>query len=126
MNAISGSYGFIRLKKFYRLSLIIKTFITILFILILSSEVKSQTNIISSTNKKINSKIQELKNNKVDTIICYYIDCVGSDLRLASDTCVAYNIKYLLWSNRGKHYIQRFDECKEYQSVNTSSLFLAC
>jgi hypothetical protein len=38
---------------------------------------------------------------------------------------VGYGIKYLLWSNHGKHYIQRFDECKEYQSATISSLFFS-
>ena len=109
-------------KFFYHLSLIMKTFIAIFLILILSSEIKSKIGIIHLTDKKINNKIQELRNNKVDTIVCYYINCIGSRLRLASDSCVAYDIKYLLWSDHGNHYIQRFDECKEYQSATASLL----
>jgi hypothetical protein len=97
-----------------------KTFIAILFILILSSEGKTQTHTISSKDPRIDSKIQELRKNNVDTIICYGVDCIGSLKPRRPDTCLAYDIKYLLWSDNGKHYMQRFDECKNYDMSDLS------
>ncbi len=106
--------------ELYYLYLNMKTLVTILFMLILSYESKAQTDTISATDKRVNDKIQELRNDRVDTIICYYINCIGSEISIKNDSCVAYAIKYLLWSNHGNHYIQRFDECKEHGVSETS------
>ena len=76
---------------------------------------KAQTNnALSVTDSKTNDKINELEKDKVDTIIRYYVDCIGSMHLRPPDSCLAYDIKYLFWRQNGKHYMQRFDECKEH------------
>ena len=70
----------------------------------------------STTDKKLFGKIQSLKKEKIDTIVCFYITCNGSPVELP-DTCNVYDIKYLLWNERNVTHIQRFDECRNYQSL---------
>jgi hypothetical protein len=78
----------------------------------------------SRTDKKIMAKIQGLKDEKVGNIVCYYISCNGQIPLISPDSCVAYDIKYLLWQNYSQFFIQRFDECKFYKSISIgSSLF---
>lgn len=67
--------------------------------------------------------MSELKRDRTDTIISYYVDCVDYVHAMQPDSCSAFDIKYLLWGKNGKHYIQRFDECKEYPSAPTSLFF---
>ena len=92
-----------------------KTFITALLFLLVTSCCKAQTgNALSATDSKIKNKINELKRDKTDTIICYYVDCVGSLHLKPPDSCLAFDVKYLFFGGHGKHYMQRFDECKEH------------
>jgi len=78
----------------------------------------------SKTDKEVMDKIQELRDNKTDTIVCYYVYCNGALRLMPPDSCIAYDIKYLLWHHRNQSFIQRFDECKFYKSINIgSSLF---
>lgn len=76
---------------------------------------------LSKTDEKVSNKIKELRNSKVDTIICYYITCYGS-IRITPDTgCTLDDIKYLLWVKNNNSFIQRFDECNNYSFTNISN-----
>jgi hypothetical protein len=69
-------------------------------------------------------KIQLLHDKKVDTIIYYHVECTGGMIRMRfRDSCVAYDIKYLLWIDSNKYFIQKFAECFEYEPSNISSSF---
>ena len=99
-----------------------KTYTTLFLFFLSTLLCKAQTNnVLSTTDSKVNDKINQLNKGKIDTIICYYVDCVGSEHAMPPDSCLAFDIKYLLWSKNGKYYIQRFDECKEYSSAVTGS-----
>jgi hypothetical protein len=85
---------------------------------LLAVRCSAQLDSISITNQKINSKIKELRAKKIDTILCYYIDCNGKPPRLMlTDTCLADDIKYLVWCDKGRFFMERFDECKIYDAV---------
>jgi hypothetical protein len=80
---------------------------------------------ISTTDEKVFQKIHELKAKKIDTIVCYYTFCSGTQPRVgANDSCFANDIKYLLWYENNKCFIQRFDECYEHKPANVKSTFL--
>jgi hypothetical protein len=93
-----------------------RTLLILIFALLLSARCMAQLDSLSVTNQKINEKIQVLKNDKIYTILCYYIYCSGRMPRLMlKDSCIAYDIKYLVWCDRGRFFMERFDECKSYQ-----------
>jgi len=76
------------------------------------------------TDKEVINKIQELRDKKTDTIVCYYIDCVGAMPRLEiPDSCTSSKTKYLLWRSNSKSFIQKFDECNTYKANPMSSTF---
>jgi hypothetical protein len=66
-----------------------------------------------SVDLKIENKISELKQNSVDTIICYYENCVG-EKSYSYDSCEKRETKYLFWVKGGKYYKQLFDKCNSY------------
>nr|WP_067056517.1 hypothetical protein [Mucilaginibacter sp. L294] len=75
----------------------------------------------SITNKKVNKRTAELKNEKVDPIICYYVDCVGYVKRYYPDSCNTSLVKYLFWKIDTTAYIQHFDNCNDYEMRQVSS-----
>jgi hypothetical protein len=80
----------------------------------------------SKTDKDVLSKIQELRNKKIDTIVCYYIDCIGALPRLEiPDSCTSSKTKYLLWRSNSKSFIQKFDECNVYKAISINSAFFS-
>ncbi len=92
------------------------TSIVLLACLLLSFRCSAQLDSLSVTNQKVNDKIRELKKDKIDTILCYYSHCDGRMFRpMFKDSCIAYDIKYLVWCNRGRIFMERFDECRSYQ-----------
>jgi hypothetical protein len=94
-----------------------KILIAVLLCLALPLISRPQGNVIqSTTGKEIGKRINELHKNGIDTIICYYVDCVGSVHTVeGNDTsCHAFDVKYLLWSDKRKYLIQRFDECADH------------
>jgi hypothetical protein len=103
-----------------------KFFIPLCFcLLFLSCFCKAQTGNISATDEKVNQKIHELKVKKIDTIVCYYTYCSGTEPRVgANDSCFANEIKYLFWYENNKCFIQRFDECSEHKQANIKATFL--
>lgn len=90
---------------------------TVLFLLATLLCNAQTNNGLSTLDSKINDRINELNRDKTDTIICYNVDCVGFLHLSPPDSCLALDIKYLLWEGNGKHYIQRFDECKVHSVV---------
>ncbi|MGZ3765638.1 MAG: hypothetical protein ACXVA2_13300 [Mucilaginibacter sp.] len=68
----------------------------------------------SKTDKEVLNKIKELYSKKVDTIICYYSDRGNWLTPVFTDSCVAQDVRYLCWHDNNQSYIQRFDECKEF------------
>jgi hypothetical protein len=92
-------------------------FITILSILLVSYFFcPAQIDSNSTTGEKVNSKVNELKSKKVNMIMCYYIDCTGRMPRLMiPDSWSTYDTKYLFWCADDQYFLQRFDECHEYQ-----------
>lgn len=97
-----------------------KTLITVPLCFFLHTLCYAQTDRAwSKTDKEVKNKIQELRGNKIDTIVCYYVNCIGAEVHvLSSDTsCTAYDIKYLLWAEQGKYFMQRFDECSDHLSI---------
>jgi len=101
-----------------------KTFITIIFFLSLHYLSNAQVDMLLTTDKKIYAKIKELKAKNVDTIISYYIGCSNCDfiLRVPNDTsCHTYEQKYLIWHQDHQYYLERFDDCKEYNPLVINS-----
>jgi len=93
-----------------------RTLFALIFALLLSLRCLAQLDNSAITNQKIDDKIQALKKDKIDTILCYYIYCNGRPPRLMlKDSCIAYDIKYLVWCDRSRIFMERFDECKFYQ-----------
>jgi hypothetical protein len=78
----------------------------------------------SRTDKRIMDKIQDLHNKKADTTIYYHVECIGGMAHFPlRNLCIAYDVKYLLWIDSNKYFIQKFDECFEYKPANISSSF---
>lgn len=68
--------------------------------------------------------MRDLRRIKIDTIIHYNMQCSGG-IRLVPDKgCSPWDIQYLVWSDHGVQFMQRFDECKEYPAVSTKRYFL--
>jgi len=101
------------------------TFIVLLACLILSSRCLAQLDSTSATFEKLNKKIHELQNRKASLILSYYRSCIGDMVHVQPrDSCIAYDTKYLFWMIDDKCYIQRFDECKTYDSVGMVNSFV--
>ena len=102
-----------------------KFIIPICFCLFLHSFCKARVGNASTTDEKVSQKIRELRVKKIDTIVCYYAFCSGTEPRIgANDSCFANQIKYLFWYENNKCFIQRFDECAELKPANIKSTFL--
>jgi hypothetical protein len=100
-----------------------KTLIIIIFGFAFHNVCNAQSTITSTVDKKVESRIQELRDKKTDTIICYYVDCIGSIYIIKKDSCSTYRAKYLLWANNGQYLIQRFDDCSDYKPLVLGSSF---
>lgn len=101
-----------------------KTFIAIIFFLTLHYLSNAQVDTLLAADKKIYAKIKELKAKNVDTIISYYNGCGDCDVipRVPTDTsCHTYEQKYLIWHQNHQYYLERFDDCKEYNAVIINS-----
>ncbi|HWZ02754.1 MAG TPA: hypothetical protein VNX40_04030 [Mucilaginibacter sp.] len=78
----------------------------------------------NETDKEIIDKIQVLHDKKIDTLVYYHVECTGYMTGPVSpDSCFAYDVKYLLWIDNQKYFIQRFDECFKYEPSNITSSF---
>ena len=74
-----------------------------------------------SVDNNIKNKIDELHGMAVDTILGYQFNCSGKPPVAigANDTakCHPIYVEYLLWKNKGKSVVQRFDECYNYKPI---------
>lgn len=72
---------------------------------------------LTQTNDKLNARIAELKEAGIDTTVVYYKYCVGTKPRIQDPLtpCEVEKIRYLMWQQHGKSWLQRFDECKNHQ-----------
>ncbi|WP_121808534.1 hypothetical protein [Mucilaginibacter kameinonensis] len=70
-----------------------------------------------TTDDKVKAKLDTFKNENVSRYIVYNVSCSGVHPRLVVDgQCTVYDIKYVVWLENGKSYLQRFDECNEYKA----------
>jgi hypothetical protein len=101
-----------------------RTLLSLIFTLFLSDRCFAQLDSVSSkTDKQIMDKMQQLHDRNVDTIIYYHVDCNGFIKINLKDSCFAYDIKYLLWVDKGQSFIQKFNECFEYMPFKMNSSF---
>ncbi|GAA4337746.1 hypothetical protein GCM10023149_47360 [Mucilaginibacter gynuensis] len=77
----------------------------------------------SITTLHVNKQIGKLRTTGVDTFVTY-MDLFYGRLMLPAKDCQPSNIQYLIWKNKDRSYIQRFDDCKEYQPRPISNSFL--
>ena len=82
------------------------------------------------TTQKVDEKTNELKSKGVDSVLCYYVNCIGNTIR-ESDTptkCYTDTIKYLFWIYKNQSFAQKFDNCNIHQevSINLSIFNLIC
>lgn len=102
-----------------------KYFIMLVIICFAQQMSKAQIDTNTTTGKNVLARIEQLQNKKIDTIVCYHVFCNGGMPRVVlPDSCVAYNIVYLIWSENNKSFIQRFDECHEHIAVLIKPDFL--
>lgn len=78
-----------------------------------------------TADNKVEAKLIELRKAGVDTIILYHSYCIGGAL-MAIDSadaakCHPNNEKYLFWADKGINYVQRFDECYNYNTIKDKS-----
>jgi len=93
--------------------------------LLMSARCMAQVDTTSATFEKLNKKIEDLKNRKTSFIISHYRSCIGGMVRMhPRDSCIAFDRKYLFWADNEHFYMQRFDECKTYDSCQVSPIFL--
>jgi hypothetical protein len=79
----------------------------------------------SKTDKQVIDKIKELREEKTGTVVCYYINCIGSMPKpYIPDTCMSSQIKYLIWLKGKSSFIQKFDECSIYPLKSMRLSFL--
>jgi hypothetical protein len=78
----------------------------------------------SQTDKQVLNKIKDLHQNKIDTIICYYVNCIGSIHFHTPNNCKPYDVKYLIWRDKGLSFMQRFDECNNHEPIEINNQFL--
>lgn len=101
-----------------------KTFIAFCLICLLNITCKAQSDTSTVTGKKIVDKIHQLQAQKIDTIVCYYVECIGGIYPYYPDSCVAHEKNYLIWMEKDKCFIQRFDECEDHEAKLISPQFL--
>lgn len=66
--------------------------------------------------------IKTLKAKGVNTIVSYHPYCVGNELIISDTTkCQASDTYYVIWSNKKKNFVRRFDDCKTYQDSSNSA-----
>ncbi|MEO6980721.1 MAG: hypothetical protein ABI113_20170 [Mucilaginibacter sp.] len=93
--------------------------ILLVFVLVITySFCLAQTDSIPVAEKKANEKIAQLRRERVKTILCYYVDCVGYMHGFNPDSCTSFQPEYLFWTNNNLSFIQRFDECTDYKPMN--------
>jgi hypothetical protein len=69
---------------------------------------------VKPIDDQIKARIQQLKTQKVDTIVCYYARCNSDEENDDPDTCFRSQRKYLIWKAGAQAYLQRFDPCGSY------------
>ncbi|RZM20801.1 MAG: hypothetical protein EOO88_35130 [Pedobacter sp.] len=79
---------------------------------------------LGDTDKETNLALAQLKEQKIDTIVIYYTQCIGSYLPIKLDSCSSSFTKYLIWKVKNQSYIRKFDGCYQYEENRISSLFL--
>lgn len=71
----------------------------------------------SETDNKVKAKILELKNANVDKYIVYNVSCNGRIPKIVIEgKCTAYDIQYVVWLEKGRSYLQQFNECNDYKA----------
>ncbi len=102
-----------------------KVFPGIILILFLNTICNAQIDTNTTTGKKVIFKIHQLKDENINTIACYYVECSSRAPRvIMPDSCASYNIVYILWENKHTFFIQKFDGCKTYRAVHMDPMFL--
>jgi|GEM_PF-6489019 len=70
-----------------------------------------------TTDDKVKAKLDAFKSENVSRYIVYNVECSGVHPRLVVDgQCTVYDIKYVVWLENERSYLQRFDECNEYKA----------
>jgi len=63
-----------------------------------------------------NLKVQSLKNQHVDTILCYHNDCAGCFKIEPQLPCAAYgDTRYLFWRKKGRSFACMMDNCGDHK-----------
>ncbi|MBD1363387.1 hypothetical protein IDJ77_06155 [Mucilaginibacter sp. ZT4R22] len=63
------------------------------------------------TETQVKRAIIELKQQTVDTIVFYYLNCLGGVQAIKLDSCNSSQTKYIIWKHDNKSYIRQFDGC---------------
>lgn len=74
-----------------------------------------------TADEKLNLKIDSLKGAGIDTLMIYFVDCVGY-VTLHSDSCTITDSKYLWWKQNNKTLVQLFDNCYSYKEFMFDTL----
>lgn len=101
-----------------------KVLVGLILISLLNTVCKAQIDTNTVTEKKVILKIQQLKHENINTIVCYYVKCTGLPSFADDDSCTSDKIVYVFWENKSKYFIQQFDNCKTHNAINTSPSFL--
>jgi hypothetical protein len=72
----------------------------------------------------VNTKVEALTAEDADIVICYYEPCYGYFLKKNPGGSTAFAIKYVMWQNGRKCFIQRFDNCRIYAPTAMDSALI--
>lgn len=87
-----------------------------IFFFLLFLNLKAQT-----TTQIVDNKIDTLKNKGIDSILCYYVDCVGSIYSFNDQVKCHTETKYLFWIYKNQSFVQRFDNCNQHKEISINS-----
>jgi hypothetical protein len=61
-------------------------------------------------------KIKSLRDQHIDTILCYHNECEGCFYKKSKDTCAAYeDTRYLFWHKKGRYFACMIDKCGSHK-----------
>ena len=81
------------------------------FLLVLFPTINADAQIVE---RAVHKKIDSLKLSQIDTYLTYSIQCNGS---IPIDSCSYETPQYLLWTKSDRYFVQKFDYCRYYQSL---------
>lgn len=101
-----------------------KWLIAIFLVCSLNIVCKADIDTTTVAGKKVAEKMRILRSEKVTVMVCYYLKCSVDEKPLIADSCAGDDVTYLIWSDKGKSFIERFAGCKTYIAAPMSPVFL--